>query len=95
MIRSRHLMATHTVAMDFIRKQARMWLEDQLFEHLAECKDAQDIWGFMHEARNVSHDVRGRSHWLMLVVELSQRPAGNPFAARDGSIASKFLMSLV
>ncbi|KAI0725789.1 hypothetical protein C8Q72DRAFT_849723 [Fomitopsis betulina] len=75
MIRSRHLMATHTVAMDFIRKQARMWLEDQLFEHLAECKDAQDIWGFMHEARN--------------------RPAGNPFAARDGSIASKFLMSLV
>ena len=93
MIRSRHLMTTPSTAMNYVRKQARMWMEDKLFEHLAECKDAQDIWLFMHEARHVSRQphmiVRLDSAWL------SQRPTGNPFAARDGSAASQFLMSLV
>ena len=57
MIRSRHLMTTPSMAMEYVRKQARMWMEDKLFEHLAECKDAQDIWGFMHEARHVSYQL--------------------------------------
>lgn len=52
MIRSRHLTVTQSVAVSFVRKQAQMWLEDDLFAHFTECKDAQDIWDFMHEVRN-------------------------------------------
>ncbi|KZT69856.1 hypothetical protein DAEQUDRAFT_765173 [Daedalea quercina L-15889] len=78
MIRSRHLMATHSVAMTIIRKQARMWVEDNLFEHFGECKDAQDMWDFMHEARNVSVDMSREKteawlpgfSWLWFVYEL-------------------------
>ncbi|KAH9832878.1 uncharacterized protein C8Q71DRAFT_726005 [Rhodofomes roseus] len=60
-IRSRHLMVTQTVAMGFIRRQARMWLEDGLFEHFKECEDAKDIWVFMQEARNRPTELPGKA----------------------------------